>query len=190
MLSLTAVVAAPAPTMSVVPAMAIHNFQGDMGASPCTSSYEGKVPSSGGTRIPQTNYLSELPLRTSKNPVQVKLVERLASEVRRTPLPRTPVNRWGVGGIDEKDDWRLMGLERYLRSTKLRWKPYYHWSGEYPHDYCEFCGARVCSGSVRHGVQADGREVVSFARPERPSHFVHLLPDIGLLFGSKRPKNG
>ena len=39
-----------------------------------------------------------------------------------------------------KDDWRLMGQERYLRSATLRWKTYYHWSEHWTHDHCQFCG--------------------------------------------------
>ena len=45
---------------------------------------------------------------------------------------------------------------------------------------------RICivdSGSVRHGVKAYGREVVSLAGLVRPCRFVHLLPNLILRFG-------
>jgi hypothetical protein len=41
-----------------------------------------------------------------------------------------------------KDDWRLMGQQRYLRSATLRWKTYYRWSEDWDHDHCEFCGTK------------------------------------------------
>src|SRR5215208_1357683 len=53
--------------------------------------------------------------------------------------------------------------------------------------------SRICtvdSVSVRHGVEACGREVVSLARPVRPSRFVHLLSYLRLLLRRKRPKDG
>jgi hypothetical protein len=57
------------------------------------------------------------------------------------------------------------------------------------YEYLDKCACtRICrvgSGSVRHDVQADGREVVSLVRLERSSHFVDLLPDPVLLFGGK-----
>ena len=42
----------------------------------------------------------------------------------------------------DRDDWRLMGQERYLMGVSLRWKPYYRWSEDWTHDHCEFCGTR------------------------------------------------
>jgi hypothetical protein len=42
----------------------------------------------------------------------------------------------------DKDDWRLMGQERYLQSATLRWKTYYRWSEDWDHDHCEFCGTK------------------------------------------------
>jgi hypothetical protein len=45
-------------------------------------------------------------------------------------------------------------------------------------------------GSVRHDVQAHGREVVSLAGMERQSRFVHLLPDCLLCRGGEGPQYG
>jgi hypothetical protein len=46
------------------------------------------------------------------------------------------------------------------------------------------------SGSVGHNVQAQSGKVVSLARMERPSRFVHLLPEFVLLFGRKGAQYG
>ena len=49
---------------------------------------------------------------------------------------------------------------------------------------------RVGSGSVRHGVKAYGRKVVSLARSVRPSRFVHPLPNRVLHFRREGPQDG
>ena len=52
---------------------------------------------------------------------------------------------------------------------------------------------RICivdSGSVRHGVKAYGREVVSLARSVWSSRFLDLLPNFVLHVGRKGPQDG
>ena len=49
----------------------------------------------------------------------------------------------------DKDDWRLMGRERYLQSATLRWKTYYRWSEDCDHDHCEFCGTKFLPPIIR-----------------------------------------
>jgi hypothetical protein len=48
---------------------------------------------------------------------------------------------------------------------------------------------RVGSGSVSQNVQAHGREVISLAGVERPSRFVHSLPNRVLRFRGKGPQD-
>jgi hypothetical protein len=46
-----------------------------------------------GGRITQLQYFLLLSLRTSKNSVTAKFAEIVKDEIRRIPLPRTPVNK-------------------------------------------------------------------------------------------------
>ncbi len=43
----------------------------------------------------------------------------------------------------------------------------------------------IVSGSARHDIQANSREVVTLTRTERISRFVHLPPDLRMYLGSK-----
>src|SRR5919202_4835203 len=52
------------------------------------------------------------------------------------------------------------------------------------------CEVPQTSASVRHGVQAHAREVVSLARMERPSRFMYPLPNCILCFGRKGSQYG
>jgi hypothetical protein len=54
-------------------------------------------------------------------------------------------------------------------------------------DAAQIC--KVGSGSVSQNVQAHGREVVSLAGVERPSRFVHSLPNRVLRFRGKGPQD-
>jgi hypothetical protein len=44
-------------------------------------------------RITQLQYFLQLSLRTAENPVNTKFAESPKGEVRRIPIPRTPVNK-------------------------------------------------------------------------------------------------
>jgi len=38
-----------------------------------------------------------------------------------------------------KNDWRLMGQEEYLKNQTLIFHCHQKWSAEWNHDHCEFC---------------------------------------------------
>jgi hypothetical protein len=42
----------------------------------------------------------------------------------------------------DKNDWRLVGQEKYLYGATLRWKRYTPPSEEWDHDHCVFCWAK------------------------------------------------
>jgi len=41
--------------------------------------------------------------------------------------------------VVEKNDWRLMGQEKFLRGVTLYWKKYIQYGEHWDHDHCEFC---------------------------------------------------
>jgi hypothetical protein len=57
-------------------------------------------------------------------------------------------------------------------------------SDEVAYEWC-VNSLEIVSGSARHGVQANSREVVTLTRTERLSRLMHLLPDLRLHFGRK-----
>ncbi len=72
----------------------------------------------------------------------------------------------------DKDDWRLMGQERYLQSARLRWKPYYRWSEGWTHDHCQFCGTRfVIPGDPYQEPDALHEGYATVARGEIPDDY-------------------
>ncbi|MBL7799858.1 MAG: hypothetical protein JNL95_03955 [Chitinophagales bacterium] len=42
----------------------------------------------------------------------------------------------------EKNDWRLMGQEGYLKGVTLKYDQYRQYSEDWDHDHCEFCGEK------------------------------------------------
>lgn len=52
---------------------------------------------------------------------------------------RTIVFWKGMDSLVEKDDWRLIGQEKYLVGVTLKYKRYSPPSEQWDHDHCEFC---------------------------------------------------
>ena len=44
--------------------------------------------------------------------------------------------------MPEKDDWRRMGQEKYLKGINLTWKKYTKYRDDWDHDHCTFCSAK------------------------------------------------
>lgn len=44
--------------------------------------------------------------------------------------------------LNQKDDWRRQGQERYLAGQVLTAKEYRPYRADWDHDHCEFCGAK------------------------------------------------
>ena len=56
-------------------------------------------------------------------------------------VPPTRLGRRGRR-VDETDDWRLSGQERYLTGVSLQWADWHPPRPEWDHDHCEFCWAK------------------------------------------------
>lgn len=60
----------------------------------------------------------------------------------------------------EKNDWRLMGQEKYLKGRKIMKIPYFRWSKTWDHEHCAFCWDRFSEydGDLHEGyVTADDK---------------------------------
>lgn len=59
----------------------------------------------------------------------------------------------------EKDDWRLMGQERYLKDRKLFLISYVCPSETWDHDHCEFCCEKFSryDGDLHEGYTTEDR---------------------------------
>ena len=61
----------------------------------------------------------------------------------------------------EKNDWRLMGQEQYLKNVKLIKAKYKAPSKRWDHDHCEFCTDRFMEyeGCLREGYCTEDRKI-------------------------------
>jgi hypothetical protein len=48
----------------------------------------------------------------------------------------------------ERNDWRLMNQERYLKGATLVWRSYEPASSKNDHDHCEFCQTKFMRGGA------------------------------------------
>jgi hypothetical protein len=63
------------------------------------------------------------------------------SEVRTARFGRVGFEE-AEGDLIEKDDWRLMGQEKFLRGATLELKVYSKAREDWDHDHCAFCQAK------------------------------------------------
>jgi hypothetical protein len=60
----------------------------------------------------------------------------------------------------EKNDWRLTGQERYLKSATLTWQSYRPANPSNDHDHCEFCQTKFMErepGTLHEGYATPDR---------------------------------
>jgi hypothetical protein len=59
----------------------------------------------------------------------------------------------------EKDDWRLMNQETFLKGVSLTLKSYSMYREGWDHDHCEFCGTKLMEeghpDSIHEGYATD-----------------------------------
>jgi hypothetical protein len=63
--------------------------------------------------------------------------------------------------MQQDDDWRLTGQERYLTGAKLEWAEWQPQRPDWDHDHCEFCGTKFA------GPESPGSLHAGFATADR-----------------------